>query len=274
MASSVWAGSELQEAYLARLLEQARNAKQRGQRPRLALFDFPHRPCFGSLRRLAESLHIHVQIEPLVEESEEEFLARLRLLEKTRGLHGVLFPDLMTPARWSLVENSRLRDLNLDGDVHNPSPQVLSFIQLSEARSWSTRNRRALILCSPSTRRIGQSLESQLQRLGLRTERFENEVPFDLWWYDLVWLASEEPVRFKELHLNPETVLVDSGSAYSLPPALSSIDQRLALTRQSGWCPPVGGLGPLVNLNRLSRLLRVASGRKGNLRPGAKTEPR
>jgi hypothetical protein len=235
-----------------------------GVRPRLVIFDYLDSPVAGQLRAMATELDMIVGVEPFERSLPTANLRdRFRLLEKSKGIHGIFFPPSMTPAhRAGLDAHPTLASLALDKTQEGLSPQVVSFLQLAAVHGWNPEGRSAAVVYSAETLTLGQMLSSELEGLGMRVTRLAHpaELSGTVSRSSLLWLCHGRPLDLARLHLSPDAVVVDSGRALDLGSSISEAQSRLLPHRVSGLCPAEAGLWVLVNLNRIHRLLLRALG--------------
>lgn len=263
-APRLWLAESTRGEVLRRVGEAARAASQAGVRPRLVIFDYLDSPVAGQLRAMATDLDMLVGVEPIARSLPSTALRdRFRLLEKSRGVHGVFFPHSLTSAHRACVEaHPILAGVALDRPQEGFSPQVLSFLQLAAVNGWDPEGRTASVVYAPDTLAIAQALANELQLLRMPTELVPHpeELGGALSRSALVWLCHGRPLRPARLHLGSDTVLVDSGRALEMPSSLDQGAARLLGHRLLGFCPGDQGLSTLVNLNRVHRLLLRAMG--------------
>jgi hypothetical protein len=261
---ALWSAEAARRHLAGRLAEARAAALQAGVRPRLVIFDYLEQPVAGPLRSIAQDLDLLVGVEPISFTTPGPVLRdRFRLLEKSKGIHGVLFPAGLTLSHRECLEaHPNLGQLALDRRDDSFSPQVLSFLQLAALNRWNPEGRRACILCSRATHTIASGLCSELESLKMTvTMVWEREQIYPaLNRSSLLWLCHGQPLGHALTHLASDTVLVDSGRAFDLPSSLSEAQIRLLPHRIRGLCPAGEGLWPLLNLNRVLRLLQRAIG--------------
>lgn len=249
---------------MQRLGESVSAAQQAGIRPRLVLFDYTDRPVAGQLRTAASELGMLVTVEPIERSLPTGLLRdRFRLLEKSRGVHGIFFPASLSPAHQACLDaHPTLAALTLDQPKEGFSPQVVSFLQLAALQSWDPRGRQAAVVVSEGTLLLGQRLVAELESLEMKVSCLLHpaELSGALSRSSLVWLCHGKPLSVATLHLGPDTVVVDGGRSFDLPASLDQAQTRLLSHRLRGLCPAEGGISSLVNLNRLHRLLQRAIG--------------
>jgi hypothetical protein len=260
----LWTAENARRHLLHRVTESALAARQAGLRPRLVLFDYTDHPVAGPLRAMASELEMLVTLEPIERSLPSSQLRdRFRLLEKSRGVHGVFLPPSLTPAHQSCLEaHPAVAALALDQAGEGFSPQMVSFLQLAALNGWNPQGRKATVLLSEETRTMAASLVKELQSLDMTVTAVPHQAALSgsLSRSALVWLCHGRPLTPASLHLAPDAVVVDSGRAHDLGASFSLAQSRLLSHRLRGICPAEGGLASLVNLNRLQRLLQRALG--------------
>lgn len=261
----VWLAETIREAVLARLSELNAEARRSGIRPRLVIFDYMESPVAGPLRAAATELGFLVSVEAVEMTLPGNALRdRFRLLEKSRGVHGVVFPTVLTPShRSSLDFHPDLRALDLDATREGFSPQMTGFLQLAAAFGWNPQGRRAAILSDPSHLHLSAGLEMELRKVGMTVSvhcQSSGSFAQPLSQSDCIWLCHGQPVGLAQLHLSTNAVVIDSGRAFDLPASLTPSQNRLLASRIRGLCPAEGGLSSLVAMHRLQRVLRRALG--------------
>ncbi len=269
----LWLADSIRGAVLARLSEFNSEAKRLGVRPRLVIFDYLESPTGSTLRSMATDLGMLVGMEPVEKTLPASSLRdRFRLLEKSRGIHGVVFPVAMTAShRACLGAHPELRALDLDSPQDGFSPQLTAFLQLAATYGWDPQGRRACLLVNKSTTHLSDGISAELKRVGMTVEVREEDSTTrsqPLSQSDCVWLCHGQPIKLNELHLSANTVVVDSGKAFDLPPSLNPSQNRMLSSRARGLCPAEGGLAKLVALHRLQRVLRRALGHSRGVEAG------
>lgn len=264
MTSAFWTAESARQHVLGRLAEAAQEARKVGVRARLVIFDYGDSPVAGGLRALATDLGMLVSVELLERTLPAAALRdKFRLLEKTRGVHGVFLPARLSEAHQSCLDaHPGLAPLLLDQPRDGLSPPLLSFLQLAAVHGWSPEGRRAAVVYSPATARLGGVLAEQLASLRMPVTRVvhPNEMGGALSRSELIWLVHGLPLKLAPLHLSPGAVVVDGGKAFELPPSLSEPQSRLLACRLRGLCSASSALSSLCQLNRLHRLLARAIG--------------
>lgn len=261
----LWLADSIRGTVLGRLSKFNTEAKSLGLRPRLVIFDYLESPVGGALRSMATDLGMLVGMEPVEKTLPASALRdRFRLLEKSRGIHGVVFPVAMTASHRACLEaHPELRALDLDSPSDGFSPQMTAFLQLAAAYGWDPQGRRACLLVSKSRAHLSHVISTELRRVGMTVEVREEGSSTrsrPLSQSECVWLCHGQPIKLNELHLSANTVVVDSGRAFELPASLSPSQNRMLSCRARGLCPAEGGLATLVVLHRLQRVLRRALG--------------
>lgn len=263
-APRLWLVESTRGEVLKRVREAARAAQQLGVRPRLVVFDYLDTPVAGQLRAMAADLEMLVGIEPISRSLPSAALRdRFRLLEKSRGVHGVVFPHSLSAAHRACLEaHPVLADLALDKPQQGFSPHLVSFLQLAAVHEWNPEGREAAVVFHPDSHATAESLARELKRLNMRVSLVPHplELSGALSRSSLVWLCHGRALALPKLHLSPDTVLVDSGRALEMAPSLSQGATRFLAHRLAGLCPGDNGLSTLVNLNRIHRLLLRALG--------------
>jgi hypothetical protein len=262
--TGLWLADSARQHVLARIGESARAARQAGVRPRLVIFDYLDNPVAGQLRAMGQDLDMLVGLEP-IERSlpSASFRDRLRLLEKSKGIHGVFFPVGLTESHRACLESHpMLSELALDRAQEGFSPHLLSFLQLAAVHGWEPENRQATVVYAQETRPVARSLAAELETLGLRVTTLchPGELGGALARSSLVWLCHGRPLQLSRLHLAGDAVVVDPGRAMELAPCFQQGQARLLAHQLRGFCPSSAGLCALINLNRIQRLLLRALG--------------
>lgn len=259
-----WLTETARQHVLAQVSEAAKAAQHVGVRPRLVIFDYTDTPVAGQLRAMAQDLNMLVGVEPFERRLPSASLRdRFRILEKSKGIHGIFFPAAMTDSHRACLEaHPTLRALALDRGQDKLSPQVVSFLQLAAVQRWNPEGREAAVVHAEATRAIARTLALELEGLGMkvRTLLHPQELSGALACTSVVWLCHGRPLSLSRLHLPADAVLIDAGRALEIPASFSAAQARLLPHRVRGFCPADGGFSTLVNLNRIQRLLLRALG--------------
>lgn len=259
-SSRLWLAARAHKAMLEQIGVLARHSQERGLRPRVVIFDYGQSSSSPPLKDLAGRLDLLVSVEKISPDLAASALDdRLRLLAKSRGIHGVLFPTAMPAThRRCLEAHPSLEALALDRLEDGFSPQMISFLQLAALARWEPRSQSAVVLYRPATAALAQTIQQQLQNLGLNVQRRSTELEprGELSHCQLLWLCHGGPVELARLHLCPQVLVVDSGPAFELPASLTAEQEAWLASRGAEVCPAASGLAPLVDLNRLHRLFR------------------
>lgn len=258
----LWHADLVRPVLTRRLVESVQASQEAGIRPRLVIFDYLDSPVAHQLRYLAQELSIIVGVEAI-----ERFLPssglrdRFRLLEKSKGVHGIFFPCQLTPEhRACLAAHPDLGRLDIDQGQNGFSPQVISFLQLAAVHQWNPAQRAAAVLYSEETVDCAKRLGAELLRLEMKVHLVPVSAPSTKRsaGCDLLWLCQETPIELSSLHISRDTVVIDSGRAFELQASLTVAQLRILPYRVRALCPAEGGLAPLVHLNRLHRLMASA----------------
>lgn len=261
----LWLADSIGDRVLSRLRDLNSEVKRSGVRPRLVIFDYLESPVAGTLRTMASDLGVMVGLEPIEQSLPASALRdRFRLLEKSRGVHGVLFPTALSEAHRSCLEaHPELRHLDLDSRREGFSPQATAFLQLAAAFGWDPRGRRTTLLAKPETAFLCAGLAEELAKTGMSVEVVQTTPSLQappLGHSDCVWFCHGRQMNLAQLHLGSGTVIVDVGRAFDLAASLTPAQNRHLACRSRGLCPADGGLSALVMLHRLQRVLRRALG--------------
>lgn len=263
-APRLWLAESTRGEVLKRVSEAARAAQQLGARPRLVIFDYLDNPVAGQLRVMAAELDMLVSVEPISRTLPSASLRdRFRLLEKSRGVHGVFFPHSLTPTHRACLEaHPVLEAMALDKPQDGLSPHIVSFLQLAAVHGWNPEGRSASVVFDTQSKACATTLARELERLSMKVQlvAHPDELCGSLSRSALVWLCHGRPLAPARLHLSSDTVLIDSGRALEMSPSLGPGATRLLAHRLAGLCPGDQGLAMLVNLNRIHRLLLRAMG--------------
>ncbi len=264
-SSRLWLADSIRSLILSRVMDSATDSRRAGVRPRLVIFDYLEAPVGGPLRAMATELGMIVGVEAVERTLPGAALRdRFRLLEKSQGIHGVVFPCAMSAQhRASLEFHPELKALDLDASREGFSPVLMSFLQLAAAYGWNPEGRRVSLLVSESTAHHGESIKAEMSRVGMNVSLMKLERGEDarhLSQTDCLWLCHGLPVQLHRLHLSASSVVVDCGRAFDLPPSLTASQNRYLAGRVRGLCPADGGLTTLTYLHRIHRLLRRALG--------------
>ena len=264
MSSRIWSAESCRQHLLSRVSLAASNARQAGVRPRLVIFDYTDRPVAGQLKAMASELDMLVGVEAIERSLPSSNLRdRFRLLEKSGGVHGIFFPASLTQAHRDCLEaHPTLSGLLLDRAQDSLSPHLIAFLQLAAAHGWDPEGRSASVVFSPNTHQIGRTLANELRGIGMRVTQVVHpeELKGKLSRSSLVWVCHGMALDLSRLHLAPDAVVVDSGTALELSASFTNAQVRLLSQRLRGFCPAEGGLSMLVNLNRVHRLFLRALG--------------
>lgn len=272
MTSAFWTPDVARQHVLGRVSQAAETAHRAGVRPRLVIFDYTDNPVAGQLKAMCSDLGMLVGVEAIERALPAASLRdRFRLVEKSKGVHGIFFPTGLTEAHQTCLEaHPSLAALALDRPQEGLSPHLVSFLQLAALHGWNPEGRRAAVVSCPETARLGGALADQLAALRMPVTRVlhPQEMRGALSRSELVWLVHGLPLRLASLHLSPGAVVVDGGRAFQLPASLSEAQSRLLACRLRGLCSGDGSFSMLVNLNRVHRLLSRALGpRRPRLSP-------
>ncbi len=274
----LWHADLVRPILLRRLVESVKASQVAGIRPRLVIFDYLDSPVAHQLRYLAQELSIIVGVEAIERYLPSSGLRdRFRLLEKSKGVHGIFFPCQMTAEhRTCLAAHPELGRLNIDQGHNGFSPQVISFLQLAAAHQWNPAQKSVAILYSDETWDCAERLCAELLKLEMRVQLVSVSAAStrNSAGCDLLWLCQETPVELCNLHISRETVVIDSGRAFELRPSLTLAQLRVLPHRVRALCPAEGGLAPLVHLNRLHRLMAAAQpAKRANLSKSQRWAP-
>ncbi len=264
MRSAFWTAEAARQHMLTRVSQTAQEAQKVGVRARLVIFDYSENPVAGQLKALASDLGMLVSVEALERSLPATQLRdRFRLIEKSKGVHGVFLPGGLTPAHQDCLEaHPGLSTLLLDRPQDGLSPHLLSFLQLAAVHGWNPEGRRAAVVTSAATARLGAALADQLAALKMPVTRIAHpeEMGGALSRSELIWFVHGLPLKLAPLHLSPSAVVVDGGKAFDLAGSLNEPQSRLLACRLRGLCTSNGGFSTLINLNRVHRLLTRALG--------------
>lgn len=269
--SSKWPIDQIRNHLSASLGQGSAIAQQIKVRPRLVIFSYQEDNATSKLYKLACELGVIVSLELIKRDLSLAMLRdRFQLLEKSRGIHGLIFPANLTPSHQAcLQQHQGLNDLLIDFKSVELSPLVATCMLLLKARSWYPRGRRSVVLSSGSRRESSAKITQDLESLEMACE-----IVFDgqssassLSLADLVWLCCDGPINIIKKHVSPQAIVIDCSSIFSSPSPLSYAQEQVLKHRQLGFFNAYSGLLELVNLYRIQRLYIQALGPKKSQDP-------
>lgn len=269
--SGKWPIDQIRAHLIASLDHGSTIAQQIKVRPRLVIFSYQEDSATSQLYKLACELGVIVSLELLKRDLSRPILRdRLQLLEKSRGIHGLIFPANLTPSHQAcLQQHQGLSDLFTDFRSVELSPLVATFMLLAKARSWHHRGRHSVVLSSSSRGESSAKISQDLESLEMTCEIvFDGQSsPSSLSLADLVWLCCDGPINVIKQHVSPQAIIIDCSSIFSFPSPLSYAQKQVLKHRQLGFFDASSGLLELINLYRIHRLYIQALGPKKSQDP-------
>ncbi len=254
-----WSQRAVQFELFEKLERWRKLASQKGARPRLVIFDEIERPECASLRQAATQLSVLVQLEPLERTLPSRKLQdRLDLLEKSRGVHGLILPSTIAPHHLeTFASYPKLARFDLDRPLEGLGPHntALSYLARSygvrlEDRTvalWGSRGHATPVL------RLANELHKSGHRVRVDWIGNDGRPPMSRD-EDLLWLLSPKPIRLPVGHFRPDLILVDGGPCLFGKSCLFEDQKLLLLERIHGLCAERNSLRGLVDLLRLTSL--------------------